>query len=1302
MNKLYQHTTLQLLLDAWSNDRNQKIGTDSMLRIQQLVNQLPEDCEAASFRNMLAALLVKSPEEQKEFYALFEQCLKEANKLIGGKVEGKNEKLTTPEENEAKKKFQYSIAYFIIALVLLFGIIYGLMPKPVIEGKGTSRVIRASLNIGDTLPSIDIRAAEITAPIESINPSGTQKTNRNHTVLVDDSGFVTFIANGDRTANVRDTFDAYLNYAHQIDTVHLIVTLTEKAQGVVDPPVVDELFLDPIPLLKPNGIDSLIISKEEIAAGEWWDKWKWPIVVGVIILLGMLLWGIWRWIQYLRAKVVADLQNTDKAPYIWHPETGAINQEWLEEVSRPLLNRFRSRTPDDALLLDIPATIKVTSQQAGRLSLQYTNRTLPPNYLLLIDRYSAQDHQARLFDALYQHLKKKEIPVFRYYFNGDPRICTNEAFPNGITLVELMQKHAAAKLLIVGEGMGLLSQRSGRLAPWTTILEKWKNKVLLSPKVRNEWGTFEKVLEDLFLVLPASMQGLSMAVESFLSVDTPMQAELWPKVKDSILSPIALDGPLIVSLHEQFEKTPAMVDWIAACAVWPKLSWDLTLHLGAIIDKKLIRFDHLREMNRLPWFIQGHMPRAVRELLLDYLNAQGLEEKVRTAIQQLFKELKNKPQKGSVADDYYQMNIILNELFLNPDKEKKKQLEKQFADYLAAGNDPDFVALRLLDRKPNRIDQLLGNRFKKYVYKQGLPKLGVQKWIWLATTWAVLSLGIGIGACFSGETALCTGLKVAYKEHTLCLENERDSLLYYQQLAKDAIEAQNHEQVDSIKALADVIQPQDSIFYLNTAYNYHNYGVNAYNCGVEEDPTCDFQAPKDSLHSLACYNFEKGIAFLSREDGSTWKVHPFQSEALSNCQGTAVTEAVTPIDTTIEIKGYIVDRITNTTVANAKLRLGYASDVSFEDMEDGTSDDFFETKSRSSGNFYFRGLPQKGESLQLRITNDLYDALEVKIPTAQQNQVNRFQLQPNEEAFSEKARTSELAEDYQAYLDRFPNGSWAEDFQLAVTPSPTPTVTPSQLPIPPTELIPAGNFTMGCLSEERDGDCYDREKPARIDVKVNAFYMGKYEVTVEEYLAFADATNGNYPEWLEEGSSYHIETGTNSYYKDKGYSREGNKLPIVGISWNNAVAYCQWLSQQTGQNYRLPSEAEWEYAARGAEQGAKDKFLYSGSSTIDEVAWYDGNSGNQTHEVGKQQPNQLGLYDMSGNVWEWCADPWHDTYDNAPKDARVWEEGVNNSYRVLRGGSWDFNSRSCRVANRSRNNPGNRYIDYGFRVARDL
>lgn len=250
-----------------------------------------------------------------------------------------------------------------------------------------------------------------------------------------------------------------------------------------------------------------------------------------------------------------------------------------------------------------------------------------------------------------------------------------------------------------------------------------------------------------------------------------------------------------------------------------------------------------------------------------------------------------------------------------------------------------------------------------------------------------------------------------------------------------------------------------------------------------------------------------------------------------------------------------------------------------------------------------------------------------------------------------------------------------------------------KLILPEMITIPGGTFTMGCL-EGRDTDCYDRESPAH-EVTVATFGLGKYEVTVREYLAFADATNGNYPEWLEPGNSYHIETGNQTHYKDLGYSREAGDLPIVGVSWNDALAYCRWLSEQTGETYRLPTEAEWEYAARGGAKG--QGYLYAGGNEVDVVAWYSQNSDSRTHRVGQKRPNELGLYDMSGNVFEWCRD-WYGPYSSEAQPNPTGPE--NGALRVIRGGSWSDGPANVRCANSYYNAPDYGSNDLGFRLSR--
>ncbi len=214
--------------------------------------------------------------------------------------------------------------------------------------------------------------------------------------------------------------------------------------------------------------------------------------------------------------------------------------------------------------------------------------------------------------------------------------------------------------------------------------------------------------------------------------------------------------------------------------------------------------------------------------------------------------------------------------------------------------------------------------------------------------------------------------------------------------------------------------------------------------------------------------------------------------------------------------------------------------------------------------------------------------------------------------------------------------------------------------------VSGGTFTMGATSEQ-GSDAFDSEKPAH-SVTLSGYYIGKYEVTQAQWKAVM----GNNP----------------SYFK-------GDNLPVEQVSWNDVQEFIRKLNQQTGKSYRLPTEAEWEYAARGGSNSRGYK--YSGSNNIGSVAWYDGNSGNTTHAVGTKSPNELGIYDMSGNVYEWCQD-WYGSsyYSNSPQ--RNPQGPASGSDRVCRGGSWIYSARGFRVSFRDYYSPVIRSYDLGFRL----
>ncbi|MCC5917868.1 MAG: SUMF1/EgtB/PvdO family nonheme iron enzyme, partial [Cryomorphaceae bacterium] len=251
-------------------------------------------------------------------------------------------------------------------------------------------------------------------------------------------------------------------------------------------------------------------------------------------------------------------------------------------------------------------------------------------------------------------------------------------------------------------------------------------------------------------------------------------------------------------------------------------------------------------------------------------------------------------------------------------------------------------------------------------------------------------------------------------------------------------------------------------------------------------------------------------------------------------------------------------------------------------------------------------------------------------------------------------------------------------------------------------FVEGGTFTMGCTREQND-DCSDDEKPAH-KVSLDDFFIGKYEVTVAQFAAFIEATgyitdaDKDGGSWVWTGTKVEIQKGVNWRCDVNGKKRPQTEFdhPVIHVSWNDAMAFCEWMSEITDKKYRLPTEAEWEYAARGGNRSRG--FKYSGSNNMDDVAWYRDNSNTKTHTVGQKQPNELGLYDMSGNVWEWCSD-WYSGSFYASSPISNPAGPPLGSRRVLRGGSWNGIATYCRVTIRISYIPYTRYDYNGFRVA---
>ena len=334
-----------------------------------------------------------------------------------------------------------------------------------------------------------------------------------------------------------------------------------------------------------------------------------------------------------------------------------------------------------------------------------------------------------------------------------------------------------------------------------------------------------------------------------------------------------------------------------------------------------------------------------------------------------------------------------------------------------------------------------------------------------------------------------------------------------------------------------------------------------------------------------------------------------------------------------------------------------------------------------------------------------------------------------ETVFWESMRDSTNAADFEAYLGQWPTGIYAplatnrlaalrEAASAPAAVDPPRGREPGDVfrdcpACPEMVVVPAGEFLMG--SDRRDDESFDFERP-RHRVALGGFALGVHEVTRDEYAAFVAATGRGSGDrcWAFDGDDG-FEWREDASWRSPRYPQTGDH-PVVCVNWEDAQAYARWLSAETGEEYRLPSESEWEYAARagtttrrhwgddpddgcayanGGDRTAKRRFDdWTVADCTDGVVW--------TSPVGAYEPNAFGLHDALGNVWEWVADCWHDDYDGAPRDGSAWTRGGDCGRRVLRGGSWLSLPRILRSANRYRNDAVYRNSYFGFRVARTL
>jgi formylglycine-generating enzyme required for sulfatase activity len=1062
--------------------------------------------------------------------------------------------------------------------------------------------------------------------------------------------------------------------------VHLTITdTTQAAQCSTDTswgiPVGDERVQLPYKNLEYDPV----IPKKALN----WASW-------LLLVLATLAAG-WYWLRWSRRKApkpaseatdpnptVVETIHSDRPPYYIPYRDAAQHLRPAREQYR-LADALRLRQQSEDQSLDLLATLRATLERGGYPTLRYRTRTRPTEYLFMVDEQLPGHHQARLFRHLAETLRGQDVVMEMVWYDRDLRRCWGPDLPQGVPLEQLRRYFPQHRLVLLGDGHALLDEYADtpRLRPgMPQWLNGWPQRLLLTPQPLADWNWREALLYPWFGLYPADLRGLLDAaafVEGGLdSDDLPPTFDAW-KTRQ-----LALRAPETSTQYQQWRTLEqhdaylapygsALRRWWMATAVHPDPEWEVTLAIGRALGITPTH-DRLLALSRIPALHEGRLHPALRRAMLLQLPPDD-EIAARRAVLDELEAVQHLTEGSHVGTDT-RHHIAIQAFLLQPqDPDRQTAL----AALLAAGaltrtqvDELNLFAAKAVPLLNNNQPNTRGDIREWLAQHAPEPATPIQPkrpfytpdfWKALACTALLVLLGIGAWGLLRTPAAPLDPAYNALKTNPFVRET----------------------------------------WAVDSAVLIHNIGVGQGNTRLFQK----FDLPRaDSLLTRAIAL--RGGAYLLAELNRSRNLYNIGVTLLENRRSTPnqLTEATTYFD-------------------NAAARS--VDTTTHRDAIHGAGVAHFYAYHRDSALLRYKTLFEVGyfDTLSLRPNLQTILAGAPTTPAAGTDRDGDGTPDATDGCPDDRNKTAPGPCPC-GVPNTDTDGDGIADCKDKCPNQPAPNTPDGCTPPPPDPAailadiersmirVPGGKFRMG--SDEKDEDAYSSEKPVR-EVTLRDFYMGRTEVTNVQYAAFLNE-KGNQSEgdvtWINlkgsiGGEKCRIQsTDDKTFTVEKGYEQH----PVIYVSWYGVTAYCNWLSQKTRKNYRLPTEAEWEYAARGGSKWT-DGYKYAGSNTIDEVAWYDKNSydkGEQspdygTHVVATKKANQLGLYDMSGNVWEWCEDDWHDNYEGAPTDGSAWfEKGNRGEYRVFRGGGWFFNARLSRSANRGGSTPTFRNYNIGFRL----
>ncbi|MGD8912615.1 MAG: formylglycine-generating enzyme family protein [Candidatus Thiodiazotropha sp.] len=1057
----------------------------------------------------------------------------------------------------------------------------------------------------------------------------------------------------------------------------------------------------------------------------------------LILLIVWLLNRLWR-----KRVVLRFHRNQQNDPLMYlklrHSNT-SLPFGWGEFFHR--LKRGGSMTTRK---LDIEKTIDKTIHRAGLFTPVMLTRDPQPAYLVLMNRIHRLDHTADRAQTLIDRLEEANVTVYRFEYQTDPRNCYSTGQSRKVySLGQLSRHYAGCRLLLIGDGEGLLDPFSGTLQRWVRLFETWETRVLLTPAPQ-PWDAREaQIAHSGFAVAPFQVNGLEAVSEWLLKPS--LGAGIWYAQEGSdpvpelftqdeaewcsSAPPQDYDAEQVcTTLYEYLGQSGYRL--LSACAVYPQLVSVLTLSLDQLLypgDSGTQREQRLVRLSRLPWFREGRIPDYLRRDLLKRV-AKPVLERINDAYRQIFDRVSDSPGQQRTNLPFITRRTGGYRAYIRDlvrfAPAGTPMADSLFADVLFGGRQSllDYVLPKQLAR------WLPGKRYRLWpvvstAAASALLVAAVQVgWIWASPAMERLMLQ----KMRAANGAI--NLSIATHEETRTLGDALEQALRargFNQITRQyAKPLSDRVRLDS-KQRGEIIQTQLTREFVRTQVAKARKAL---------------QGQLDKL-------FKSTRAVIRIEPGQLTRYinDEFADSLQQRLIKTLASDEVDLADQTMIRR--VVEQQISVLIGELETELTRQLKLFFSQPGVGLEQRGFDNKTSgfiraNSGDIInpeVEAVKILDEATSIirtlfsqQLTQDLVTIAE-PIAKAYREALNQALEKAGEdrrsipdaivylpghgrvaEAIRERliyltygtgdyqliAEPGSLLESGQSPLHLSINlsrplvagGAFRDRLQIPLQQNQVPKeqVEAADQPVTPIEpemvQIPAGRFLMGSPASETDR--YSNEGPQH-EVTLRAFALGKTEVPFDEYDRFARATGRELPD-------------------DEGWGR--GKRPVINVSWNDAPAYAQWLSEETGKRYRLPTEAEWEYAARA---GTTTPFSTGECITTDQ-ANYDGNydyagcgaktwvDRGATLAAGSLPPNPWGLHEVHGNVWEWVQDCWHDNYEGAPKDGAAWETDGDCTLGVVRGGDWDNTPENLRSANRLRVTTYVAYSILAFRLARTL